>query len=216
MGDQKRTETEVKIKVGDLHEIEDRLKAAGASLKAGRVYERNVRYDDASGSLTLSGRLLRLRQDTRARLTYKEPGEITSTGALSRPELEVEVSDFETMDLLLHKLGYRVAWIYEKYRTTYELNGCEITLDELPFGGFVEIEGESDTIEHVLAVIDLATAPRIPASYSELFFRLKAEHGLAFRDLTFENFKDMDIVKEKTFQFPEIAQGRGSGSAEPG
>jgi adenylate cyclase class 2 len=192
LGDQKHIETEVKIKLGDLQEIEQRLNVAGARMKAGRVYERNVRYDDANNSLTPTGRLLRLRQDTRARLTYKEPGETTSTRALARPELEVEVSDFETMDLMLHKLGYRVAWIYEKYRTTYELNACEITLDELPFGMFMEVEGESESIERVLATLNLAAASRIPASYSDLFFRLKAEHGLAFRDLTFENFKEIE------------------------
>jgi adenylate cyclase, class 2 len=192
---QKHIETEVKIKVHNLREIEDQLKAAGATLKAGRVYERNIRYDEASGALSSSGRLLRLRQDTRVRLTYKESGETTSTGALSRPELEVEVSDFETMDLMLHKLGYSVALIYEKYRTTYELDECEIVLDELPFGAFIEVEGEPEAIERVLTALNLAAAQRIPASYSDLFFRLKAEYGLVFRDLTFENFKDIEHLE---------------------
>jgi adenylate cyclase class 2 len=192
---QKHIETEVKIKVHNLREIEDQLKAAGATLKAGRVYERNIRYDEASGALSSSGRLLRLRQDTRVRLTYKESGETTSTGALSRPELEVEVSDFETMDLMLHKLGYSVALIYEKYRTTYELDECEIVIDELPFGMFMEVEGEPEDIERVLTTLKLAAAQRIPASYSDLFFRLKAEYGLVFRDLTFENFKDIEHLE---------------------
>lgn len=192
---EKHVETEVKIKVHNLREIEGRVMAVGARVKAGRVYERNFRYDDSNDSLTPTGRLLRLRQDTRARLTYKESGETTNTGALSRPELEVEVSDFETMDLMLHKLGYRVAWIYEKYRTTYELDECEIVLDELPFGVFMEVEGRPEDIERVLVALNLAAAPRIPASYSALFFRLKAEYGWVFRDLTFENFKDIPDLK---------------------
>lgn len=30
-----------------------------------------------------------------------------------------------------------VFMIYEKYRTTYQLNQCEVALDELPFGNFL-------------------------------------------------------------------------------
>src|SRR5258706_6117708 len=69
----KDRETEVKIKVRDLVEIEKKLRDLNAERKAERVYERNVRYDDANHSLSPAGRVLRLRQDTRARLTYKEP-----------------------------------------------------------------------------------------------------------------------------------------------
>ncbi len=191
MTDQKHVEIEAKIKVKDLAEIERKLKAAGAMLHAERVYERNVRYEDAAESLTPAARVLRLRQDTRARLTYKEPHDAAGQGEWARTELEVTVSDFDTTDLLLKKLGFHPAWIYEKYRTTYELEGCEIVLDEMPFGPFVEAEGEPDAIERALRAIGLSDAPRITASYSDLFFRVKERLGLPFRDLTFENFKDI-------------------------
>jgi adenylate cyclase class 2 len=187
-------EIEAKVKVSDLKAIERRLQAAGGVCKSSGVYERNVRYEDANETLTPSARVLRLRQDTRARLTYKEPHE--QEGEFARTELEVTVSDFETMDLLLQKLGFHPAWIYEKYRTTYELNGCEVVLDEMPFGAFIEVEGEPAGIERTLKTLNLADAQRISASYSDLFFRVKDRLGLSFRDLTFENFKDIGVPDE--------------------
>jgi adenylate cyclase class 2 len=190
---QKHTETEVKIKVVDLAEIERKLQALQAVLNAPRVYERNVRYEDANNTLSRDERILRLRQDTRARLTYKEPHEQSSSNVNIRTELEVEVSDFETMDLLLKKLGYHEAWIYEKYRTTYNLDACEIVLDELPYGAFIEVEGTPDNIERVLSTLGLQDESRITASYSVLFFQIKDRLKLPFRDLTFENFKGITL-----------------------
>ncbi len=127
-------ETEVKISVDDLQKVAEKLRAHNATLTGERVFERNVRYEDATESLTPAGRVLRLRQDTRARLTYKAPGSGNQNGVLSRTELEVTVSDFQTTDLLLKALGYHPSWEYEKYRTTYELNDCEVVLDEMPSG----------------------------------------------------------------------------------
>ena len=189
-------ETEVKISVDDLQKVAEKLRAHNATLTGERVFERNVRYEDATESLTPAGRVLRLRQDTRARLTYKAPGGGNQNGVLSRTELEVTVSDFQTTDLLLKALGYHPSWEYEKYRTTYELNDCEVVLDEMPFGNFVEVEGEQEAIENVLTMLDLANAPRIGASYSDLFFRIKEQMKLNFRDLTFENFKGITVPHE--------------------
>ena len=190
---QKHVETEVKIKVDDLAAVERKLHDLDAERKAERVYERNVRYEDAGNTLTPTARVLRLRQDTRVRLTYKEPHDLANEKVGARTELEVTISDFDTMDLLLQKLGYHAAWIYEKYRTTYKRHGCEVVLDELPFGPFVEVEGEADAIERVLAELGLQDAPRSTESYSDLFFRVKDRLGLAFRDLTFENFRNVSV-----------------------
>jgi adenylate cyclase class 2 len=185
-------ETEVKLYVPNLQIIEQRLQSLGAHLSASRVYERNVRYDDAHETLESTGSVLRLRQDTRARLTYKGKGSVEN-GILSRSEFEVEVSDFDTMDTILNKLGYHAAMIYEKYRTTYELDGAEIVLDEMPYGNFVEIEGEHATIERLIEQLELHAAPRIPASYTALFVRVKLALQLEFNDLTFENFRGVTV-----------------------
>ncbi|HLV35950.1 MAG TPA: class IV adenylate cyclase [Spirillospora sp.] len=186
------TETEVKLYCPDLSAAASALIRAGAELVTPRVAERNVRYDNADGTLTRDGIVLRLRQDYRARLTYKGPGQIEN-GIMTRYEAEVEVSDFDTMHAILLKLGYQPRLIYEKFRTTYTLNDAEIVLDELPYGNFIEIEGEADTIEQLIPRLGLTDAPRYGYSYAGLFEIVKRNLSLDFRDLTFANFDGIDV-----------------------
>src|SRR5690606_6303641 len=114
-------ENEVKIYVTNLDEVEQKLQSNGAQLVQARVYERNVRYDLDDKSLSSRGVVVRLREDNHVKLTYKEPGTI-ERGIVTREELEVEVSDFDTMQQILGKFGYDPSMFYEKYRTVYTLN----------------------------------------------------------------------------------------------
>jgi len=188
----KHIETEVKIYVHNLDEIEQRLLDRGSKLIRDRIYERNVRYDLDDRSLTNRGVVVRLREDDSVKLTYKEPGSI-ERGIITREELEVEVSDFDTMQLILSKFGYAPSMFYEKYRTTYACHGTQIMLDVLPFGSFVEVEGAKNDIEWVLEQIGLQHMERREDSYSKLFDYVKHHMELNFRDLTFENFEDIDV-----------------------
>jgi adenylate cyclase class 2 len=80
---------------------------------------------------------------------------------------------------------------YEKYRTVYELDGQEITLDEMPYGTFTEIEGtDPESIRRIADALGLDWEKRIIAGYVVLFASLKEKLRLTFQDLTFENFKD--------------------------
>ena len=40
-------------------------------------------------------------------------------------------------------LGYVISMIYEKYRTTYELDGVLVTLDEMPCGDFARSKAQT-------------------------------------------------------------------------
>lgn len=193
-------ETEVKLFTPNLEEIQRRLEENGAVRTADRVYEQNVRFEDEAHSLSQRGIVVRLRTDTRARLTYKEPGGLAD-GIVSRTELEVEVSDFDTMYWILTKLGYTPYLRYEKYRTTYQLHNTEVVLDEMPYGSFTEIEGDRRDIEHVLALLDLSDARRIPHSYTRLFDFVCRRLGLQMQNLTFENFAGI-TVPESAFYPP--------------
>ena len=117
-----------------------------------------------------SGRLLRLRRDRRARLTFKEP---VAEGAADprlkvRREVEVEVSNFENAREILEGIGYRVSAGYEKERETWRLHGASVCLDELEFGRFIEIEGEPAEIERVAADLGLDLRDGITRSYLDL------------------------------------------------
>lgn len=195
-------ELEVKFYLSRRKALEEKIVAMGGKLKSPRVYEVNLRFDNSTQELAQSGKLLRLRMDTRARLTYKGPGHIRA-GARLREELEFTVSDFDTARKLLEALGYQVQMMYEKYRTTYtlgtlgagELDDLEIVIDEMPYGDFGEIEGkDGKRIRKAAEQLGLDWADRILESYTILFDRVRDMLGLDFTDLSFENFKGMEIV----------------------
>jgi adenylate cyclase class 2 len=188
-------ELEIKFYLSRRKEMEAKLNALG-QLSAPRVHEINLRLDTANLSLLASGRLLRLRQDSRARVTYKGEGS-EEGGVRLRQELEFTVSDFDTARALFEALGYQVYMMYEKYRATYQLGNVEVVLDEMPTGDFLEIEGpDSDSIRNAAQKLELNWNARILDSYTVLFARTRAQMGFDFRDLSFENFKGMTITPQ--------------------
>ncbi len=167
----------------------------GGGLIQPRTHEVNLRFDTPDGSLQREGRVLRLRQDEAIHLTYKD-GNTLKDGALSRREIEFEVSDFALARQFLEALGYETIFLYEKYRTIYEMDGAHIMLDETPIGGLVEIEGELEELKAVAEKLRLNWAAAIPASYHALFGRVRKARGLKFHDLSFENFKGVKVLPE--------------------
>ena len=105
--------------------------------------------------------------------------------SVARFEAEVEVSDYDAMALILERLGYHPFLIYEKYRTTYHHNDTEIVLDEMPYGNFVEVEGQPAAIEQTLTALGLSGEKRFNTNYIAMFDTIKARLGLSFHDLTF-------------------------------
>lgn len=189
-------ETEVKFYLHSLNSLEARLKTAGAQLVQPRAHELNLRFDQPDHSLSRSYRVLRLRQDAQAYVTYKGPGTVVQ-GAKVRQELEFSVSNFDMAKALFEALGYQVVVIYEKYRATYRLDDTLITLDEMPYGDFAEIEGaDGNTIQRIAGLLDLDWEERILDSYLMLFERLRAHLGFTFRDLTFANFEGVEVTPQ--------------------
>ncbi len=179
-------ETEVKFFVRDLKKIELRLLEMKAQLIQPRVHEINFRYDLPDGSMRTNGRVLRLRQDINATMTYKGPSDLVD-GVFSRVELETEIGDFQTACKILDALGYVKILTYEKFRAVYEINGFHIMLDELPYGDFVEIEGASGAgIREMSAQIGLNIEAAVGAGYARIFENYNIRQGHASSDLTFD------------------------------
>jgi adenylate cyclase, class 2 len=187
-------EIESKFYVRDLEAIETRLKALGATRIVPRGFEYNLRFDNLQDNLRRQGKVLRLRKADDIRMTFKGPGERIG-GALSRTEIEIIVSDFDAAQKLLEHLGYRVAAVYEKYRAMYELGTALITLDELPYGRFVEIEGENpEQISELAQKLGLKPETAIPTSYQGLFEQLKASKNLPAKNLAFWEFENIYLT----------------------
>jgi adenylate cyclase class 2 len=190
-------ETEAKFYVRDLNRIKSRLEEMGARLVQERVLETNIRFDLPGSPLRAQGRVLRLRHDTNTKFTYKSAS-TNEQGVLSREEIEFEVDDFEKAKRFLEALGYQTLVYYEKYRTTYTLQSSkgsiQVMLDELPYGNFVEIEGETvDTIRAIATQLRLNWETAIATSYHALFERVRAALNRSIQDLSFVEFAEIKV-----------------------
>ena len=195
-------EVEAKFYVMNLKRVEARLHKLDALLIQPRVLETNIRFDLPDANLRSERRVLRLRYDTEARLTYKDPSQ-NEQGVLSRREIEFTVEDFDRAKQFLEALGYQPIFYYEKYRTTYALQPSEdsiyIMLDELPYGNFVEIEGEIlESIQAAASALDLKWDTAIAKSYNALFELLRVTRpNLDPTYLTFTALDALDIKAEE-------------------
>lgn len=92
-----------------------------------------------------------------------------------REEIEVEVADAGELRSILEALGMRAWFRYEKYRTTFRLQGSArwakdllIELDETPLGYFVELEGSPESIGRAAELLGYSPKEYITQSYLAL------------------------------------------------
>lgn len=187
-------EIELKFFIADPAELARRLADRHARLTGSRVFEYNVRYETADETLLKRRCLLRLRKDRTATLTFKAPPAQADDRFKVYRELEVEVSDFDTMDAILAALGFFRRQVYEKWRETWHLNGATLCLDTLPFGTFLEIEGQPAAITAAMADLGLSWKRRILSSYLQIFAVLREQRQLTFEDLTFDHFEGLELA----------------------
>ncbi len=162
-------ECEAKLKVDDLDGVRARLKTLGG-VHEGAAFERNWVLDREDGALFRGGVLLRVRN------TGGKGGVLTvkrKCGAgefKTREEVESRVDSADDLLRQLGLLGYRVAWIYEKYRDVWRWGECVLALDECPeIGRFVEIEGAPEAIRAAAAALGLDCGAHLAGSYLELW-----------------------------------------------
>lgn len=183
-------EIEVKFYLADTDLIRNRIIELGAA-SMGRVFETNIRFEDADKNLIQKKSLLRLRKDTKTTLTFKSEPPVKDNQFKSMRELEVEVSDFTTMKYILEFLGFQKEQIYEKWRETFVINGADLCLDAMPYGDFLEIEGQKDHIIKLASQIGFQWQKRILLNYLEIFDVIRQKSNLPFADITFGNFKNI-------------------------
>ncbi|MBW1814379.1 MAG: class IV adenylate cyclase [Deltaproteobacteria bacterium] len=189
-------EIEVKFYLDDIKPIQNYLVDLGAVHK-GRFFESNIRFEDKNNKLLKSQSLLRLRKDAKTTLTYKSKPPFENNEFKIHQELEVEVNDFEKMNLILESLGFHQEQIYEKWRETFIIQKTIVCIDQMPFGDFLEIEGEMKDIKDLADTMALDWEKRILLNYIELFDIIKQNLNLSFNDITFNNFKDISVDVSK-------------------
>jgi len=184
-------EVEVKFYLADIDRLRTKILELGAESK-GRLFETNIRYEDKNNSLIKKKSVLRLRQDEKTTFTFKSRPPVKSRDYKIVNELEVEVSDFATMDQILQSLGFHAEQKYEKWRETMVLDQTLFCLDTMPYGDFLEIEGQEKDIRYYASTLGLNWQKRILFNYLEIFETIRNNINLEFKDLTFVNFETID------------------------
>jgi adenylate cyclase class IV len=189
-------EVELKGIVPDLRAARQRLEAAGARLTfEGRLEDR--RYEDPWRRLVPDDIVLRLR-------TYRAPGGGVQHAELDwkgptryeagykvRDELATDVGDPDTLDGMLHRLGYTVVREIDREIAQYELAGAVVRFERYPrMDTLAEVEGAPEAIERAIAHVGLPrstfSSARLPQFVAEYESRTGTRAALCDRELAGE------------------------------
>jgi len=152
----------------------------------------NTLYDLAGQKLRKSGELLRLRKyGTGWVITHKAKGKAGRHKA--RVETEVGVSDGKKMDAILHALGFRPSFRYEKYRAEWSDGKGHVVLDKTPIGNFGEIEGPARWIDQTARRLGITPDDYMTLTYAGLFFDWKRKTRSSAQEMTFAAIKRRSV-----------------------
>jgi adenylate cyclase, class 2 len=190
-------EIEIKLRVADLPALLRRLRKLGAS-SHGRVFENNTIYDTPNSALHRLGRLLRVRVETSAPnrlipagrpsalLTSKVPVPPSRAARYKiKLERELPLQDPRRWPSLLRSLGFRPAFRYEKYRSSFRLPGLRLDLDETPVGIFLELEGNPRAIDRVARALKYSPRDYFCGTYWDLYAAECRRRGRTRRNMVF-------------------------------
>jgi len=136
-----KTEIEVKFCDIDIDATREILARAGAVCEQPMRLMRRVIIE--TDQLAQRHAFIRVRDEGyRTTLTYKQFDEASLTGA---KEIEVTVSDYDSMVALLAQVDLLHKSFQESRRETWRLDEVEVVIDEWPhLNPFIEIEGNSE------------------------------------------------------------------------
>jgi len=178
----------------DYHEIELKFEIKNPSairrklrkLKAkfiGKAFERAFQLDTKNKDLRKKGVFLRVRTGFKNTLTLKK--RLENKKFKEREEIELEISDPEKMKIIVQALGFNRFRIMEKYREKWHLGSAEITIDRLPMGCYVEIEGGEKTIEEIAGDLGFDIKYGITKTYWGLWRDYAKENGIKDENIIF-------------------------------
>ncbi len=193
-----KTEYEVRVPEINVDNIINKLNNLDAKLVSDSLQKRYV-YDFHPAS---ENRWIRLRTNGKeTTLTIKE---ILSDKVDGTKETEVNINntDFDTMNEILVKLGYIPKSYQENRRIKYNLNGVEVDVDFWPLiPPYLEIEGKSkddvyDTLNSLDIPIDYATSLDVQRLFKE-------KYGINLRD-----YKELILEDEKKNNYEQSGKAR--------
>jgi len=178
-------EQEVKLAFDNAEAARRAVQTAGGRLVASRRLIEDRLFDFADARLRRAGSTLRTRRDgAGGMLTFKGP--IQPGPVKSREELETRVDDVAVLEAALHAMGFVQTFRAQKYREEYDVGLARVTIDEAPFGVFVEIEAQPDEIERVTLTLGRRPSDYRLESYPALWRQWCEAQGRAGGDMLFD------------------------------
>jgi adenylate cyclase class 2 len=192
----KQVETEVKFRVANIGQLQNKLQTIGFHVVTPRTFERNVLYDTPDRKLRAQQAILRIRKyGDRWVVTHKclPPDHDPQSRHKRRIETETAVDDGEAIGTIFTSLGYLPAFTYEKWRTELEDATGHCVIDETPIGIFAELEGPADWIDESAKKLGLDPAALMTLSYGRLFDQWKQETDREPASLTFAEIENQPV-----------------------
>lgn len=178
-------ETEKKYRLTEAQKtfVNDALREVKAEY-VGEDFEENTIY--GGGALDEKRAVLRIRKtEKKTILTFKQ--RISNAENVKQQiEHETEVIDAEEITKIVENLGFRPHLVYEKRRKTWKFRSVEIVLDTLPFGEFMEIEGEKFAIAEAEMLFGIEDFETVHETYPHLTIEFGKQNG-EIREARFEN-----------------------------
>lgn len=180
-----------------------------------RTYEKTIQYNHSDKrfdfySKEIDGRF-RVRisannDETKCKLSWKRRLKDTIETEVNREEekeVRIDPNDIDNfLFVISNVLHFITVESYERYRTVFENDEVEISVDEYPFGVCVEVENKSttknpeDVVKNWVDKIGLNINDAYRLSWDDKYLELCEEQGIErFNEVTFD--KPMPSVKKK-------------------
>ena len=200
---------------GDLIKILENLKSEVSLKEQLRTYEKTIQFNHCDDrydfySQEIDGRF-RVRissndNETKCKLSWKRRLKNTIETEVNKEEekeVRINASDIDNFLFIVNNvMHFTTVESYERYRTVFENDEVEISVDEYPFGVCVEIENKSITknpesvVKEWVERIGLNINDAYRLSWDDKYLELCEEQGIErFNEVTFD--KPMPSVKRK-------------------
>jgi adenylate cyclase, class 2 len=193
-------EIEIKLRIQDIPATQRKIKSLGATFQP-RVQEQNTLYDTPQSHLRRRKMLLRLRIETPANrkaqsvggqerviLTVKAP----PPSQPKRPHYKIRAEREQSVPQssrqypkALTSLGFRPAFRYDKFRTTFRLPNLHLDLDETPAGIYLELEGSPKAIDRAAKALGFTKKAYLRATYWDLYAAACRRRGTKPKNMLF-------------------------------
>lgn len=197
----------------DMNNILEKLRNQCGLKEQKRMYEKTIQYNHCDDrynfySEEIDGRFrLRISSndlDKKCKLSWKRRlKETLDTEVNKEEEKEVRINycDIDNfMFIIQNVMHFTLVESYERYRTIFENDEVEISIDEYPFGICVEIEAKNDNnapeevVKNWVNNIGLNINDAYRLSWDDKYSELCKEQGVEkFNEVTFD--KIMPIIK---------------------